>query len=164
MHVGIFKDIKDNSVFVQERNRTLITRKRQYLWEQHQHSGLPGFINTSHTKLSYDENFERVKKLHFTNDILKAGKFIGGALISEGEHGLTIDEFMKLAMKMKPELDKPHTCDSDERFGRRLLNGINPMVIEKCTSLPENFPVKNDDVNMFLDSGNSLQEEMEVCS
>ncbi len=30
---------------------------------------------------------------------------------------------------------------SDVEFGRQMLNGVNPVVVERCTSLPENFPV-----------------------
>ncbi len=153
---------------MQERNRKLIARKQKYQWEHHEHSGLPGFIDTSNQNLSLDENFESVKNVHFTNDVLKSGKFLIGAVIDELEHGLKESDFKALAIKLKSPSDDPdisltpHTWNTDEEFGRSLLNGINPVVIEKCTSLPENFPVKNDDVNPSLNRGKSLEQEIEV--
>lgn len=50
----------------------------------------------------------------------------------------------------------------DEFFGYQFLNGLNPMVIEKCTKLPKNFSVTEDMVKSFLPSVSSLQKEMEV--
>ena len=33
------------------------------------------------------------------------------------------------------------------------MNGVNPVVIEKCTALPSNFPVTNDMVKGILNIG-----------
>jgi hypothetical protein len=49
----------------------------------------------------------------------------------------------------------------DSLFGYQFLNGVNPMVIRRCSVLPENFPVT--DQMVFLDGGKSLAEEMQVC-
>ncbi|KAJ3611002.1 hypothetical protein NHX12_021018 [Muraenolepis orangiensis] len=46
----------------------------------------------------------------------------------------------------------------DSFFGYQFLNGINPTVIRRCSVLPKNFPVTDDQV--FLPDGNSLTEEM----
>ncbi|XP_031417819.1 hydroperoxide isomerase ALOXE3-like [Clupea harengus] len=47
----------------------------------------------------------------------------------------------------------------DKFFGYQLLNGINPMMIQRCSKLPENFPVTE---KMVKDSlrGRSLEVEM----
>ena len=45
-----------------------------------------------------------------------------------------------------------------------MLNGVNPVVIEKCTALPPNFPVTNELVQPFLTRGLTLEQEMEVRS
>uniref|UniRef100_A0A8C5A3D6 Arachidonate 15-lipoxygenase B-like n=1 Tax=Gadus morhua TaxID=8049 RepID=A0A8C5A3D6_GADMO len=47
----------------------------------------------------------------------------------------------------------------DSLFGYQFLNGVNPMVIRRCSVLPENFPVT--DQMVFLDGGKSLAEEMQ---
>ena len=52
---------------------------------------------------------------------------------------------------------------TDEEFGRQILNGVNPVVIHKCSTLPDNFPVTHDMVENSLVRGLTLQEEMKVC-
>uniref|UniRef100_A0AAY4B486 Hydroperoxide isomerase ALOXE3-like n=1 Tax=Denticeps clupeoides TaxID=299321 RepID=A0AAY4B486_9TELE len=49
----------------------------------------------------------------------------------------------------------------DEFFGYQLLNGLNPMMIERCQTLPTNFPVTDDLVRSYLPSGSCLKTEME---
>ncbi|XP_036955707.1 polyunsaturated fatty acid lipoxygenase ALOX15B-like isoform X2 [Acanthopagrus latus] len=46
----------------------------------------------------------------------------------------------------------------DVFFGYQYLNGINPMLIRRCTALPSNFPVTDDMV--FLHGQSRLEEEM----
>uniref|UniRef100_A0A671X1F7 Lipoxygenase domain-containing protein n=1 Tax=Sparus aurata TaxID=8175 RepID=A0A671X1F7_SPAAU len=46
----------------------------------------------------------------------------------------------------------------DVFFGYQYLNGINPMLIRRCTALPSNFPVTDDMV--FPHGQSSLEEEM----
>uniref|UniRef100_A0A4W5LAY0 Uncharacterized protein n=1 Tax=Hucho hucho TaxID=62062 RepID=A0A4W5LAY0_9TELE len=48
----------------------------------------------------------------------------------------------------------------DEFFGYQLLNGLNPMMIHRCSKLPENFPVTEDMVKASL-LGKILEEEIQ---
>lgn len=52
---------------------------------------------------------------------------------------------------------------TDEGMGRQMLNGVSPLALKRCTSIPDTFDVTNDDVYQFLREGKSLQEEMQVC-
>ncbi|XP_055741248.1 hydroperoxide isomerase ALOXE3-like [Salvelinus fontinalis] len=48
----------------------------------------------------------------------------------------------------------------DDFFGSQFLNGTNPNVIQRCTTLPPNFPVTDEMVQPSLEDGSSLETEM----
>lgn len=50
----------------------------------------------------------------------------------------------------------------DFMFGYQFLNGCNPVVIEKCTKLPDKFPVTDEMVSVSLERGLTLEEEIQV--
>ncbi|KAL7877133.1 hypothetical protein SRHO_G00037760 [Serrasalmus rhombeus] len=50
---------------------------------------------------------------------------------------------------------------TDTFFGYQFLNGLNPMMIKRCSKLPNNFPVTNDMVKSALPKESSLEKEME---
>ncbi|XP_076144219.1 polyunsaturated fatty acid lipoxygenase ALOX15B-like [Alosa pseudoharengus] len=49
--------------------------------------------------------------------------------------------------------------DEDEFFGYQFLNGLNPMVIKRCSKLPGNFPVTEEMVKHYM-RGCTLEQEM----
>lgn len=52
---------------------------------------------------------------------------------------------------------------SDVEFGRQILNGSNPSIIQRCKTIPPNFAVKGEMVNGLLNRGKTLEQEMLVC-
>ena len=51
---------------------------------------------------------------------------------------------------------------SDVDFGVQILNGVNCVVVKKCTKLPDNFPVTNEMVLPFLNFGQTLETAMKA--
>uniref|UniRef100_A0A3Q4B7E6 Uncharacterized protein n=1 Tax=Mola mola TaxID=94237 RepID=A0A3Q4B7E6_MOLML len=50
----------------------------------------------------------------------------------------------------------------DFMFGYQFLNGCNPVVIEKCTKLPDKFPVTHGMVSVCLERELTLEQEIEA--
>jgi len=50
----------------------------------------------------------------------------------------------------------------DFMFGYQYLNGCNPVVIRKCTEIPDKFPVTHKIVENSLERGLTLEEELKV--
>ena len=158
------KNIEGNAVLMRQRGDQLEKRKQEYKWQFFPTSGLPSGLNDGLFNIPIDEEFERVKLIDFTKSGLKGiiATDLAGVL-----HTVTnLNSYIHLADHLdKQELNKVHETGrwlSDVEFGRQMLNGVNPVVIKKCTALPENFPVTNDMVQTFLTRGITLDQEIEV--
>ena len=141
----------------------LAKRKQQYQWQQFPSSGLPACISTEVKELPIDEQFERVKEIDFTKNTVAAVATLSikGYLTCFE----SLNDYERLATAMqKPDLPlyEIGRWSTDREFGRQMLNGINPVVIRRCTAIPEHFPVTNELVQGFLSPRLTLDEEMQV--
>uniref|UniRef100_A0A3P9N3A4 Arachidonate 12-lipoxygenase, 12R-type-like n=1 Tax=Poecilia reticulata TaxID=8081 RepID=A0A3P9N3A4_POERE len=74
------------------------------------------------------------------------------------EHMKNVFQFKKTTMSGEYVLEH---WKEDDFFGSQFLNGTNPNVIKRCSKLPPNFPVTDEMVKPFLETGTTLEKEME---
>ena len=171
-HTATIKHNEGDKILLTQRTTQLEKRRVHYAWQKLPNTGLPSCIhdNWVHIKglaneLPVDEKFELKKNLmlDFTGIALRdsAVLFEKSAL----EDITDLHDYEKLAAVLgEHELSvyKGGKWMTDVEFGRQILNGVNPVVIERCTNLPTNFPVTTDMVKGFLNRGKTLDEEMKV--
>ena len=157
------QDVESNPVLLEQRKRQLEQRQAMYKWKIYPEKDLPSCIDTTVEHLPPDERFHLVKDLDFTEDALKAGATLGVHYAFESCDSLhDYEEWAKLLGHPQVPVYVAARWEMDVEFGRQMLNGVNPVVIEKCTSLPPNFHVTNEMVKGFLNRGHTLEQEMEV--
>ncbi len=159
--VATLKDIAGNKILLQQRKEQILKRQNVYNWLKDDR-GIPSSIDDSSlfSKLPADQQFGVVKDFDFGSEAIHSvgGLNIDGLFVNcKDVHGY---EVLSRYLGGKRQLYEAGRWTSDEEFGYQMLNGVNPIVIEKCEKLPHNFPVTNEMVGPFLSL--SLEEEMKV--
>ena len=177
---------------MRQRSDQLEKRKEVYKWKKYPVIGYPSSIDdTDADGLPLDEEFERTKDEHFTGSITR-NQFLGtltgvkvflvqafekltGLAITEDKSMTSLDKYEDFTLRIKSANKDVKTVNSgfavyegyrwvsDVEFGRQILNGINPVIIKKCTSIPDHFLVNEeffDTMNKII--GATLTDEMEV--
>ena len=158
------RDVASDPVLLEQRQKQLEQRRELYQWKMHPDKELPSYIDSSVKHLPPDEKFDHVKDVNFTEDALKAGVTLwsDGVFESCADSIHDYEEWAKHLGHPEVPVYVASRWEMDVEFGRQMLNGVNPVVIQKCTSLPPNFPVTNVMVKGFLNRGLTLEEEMNV--
>ena len=160
-HTATLKDIGDDKILLTQRESQLKERRSTYGWAKSASDGLPSYIDDGVLNLPHDERFEKVKNINFATSSLE-----GTVKVKLQSQEITdLHDYEKVATILgDPEVPVHNAArwTTDVEFGRQMLNGVNPIVIKKCTELPSNFPVTNDMVKGFLNRGITLQQEMMV--
>ena len=193
--LATLKQVQSNQILVQLRKQQVEERKKIYVWLMFRESGVPSGIDITTAPPPLDEKFDKgndqsyYKILAFgsqNGNFDLAKKLLSAALgrsIDECDTVNSLHAYYELAKSIERAGSKAtpgEDCKveeslvayegnrwiSDVEFGRQILNGVNCVLIERCTELPYNFPVTNQMVKNVLCRGMSLQMEMEVifCS
>lgn len=153
-----------------QRQGQIDQRRNAYQWQKFEAVNLPSAIDdrakdeTSNPRLlPSDEQFGAVKSIDFTKDAITAVGNMVFPFVFRSMDRLTHYEYVAEAIKV-PEFPTYQISRwvRDEEFGRQMLNGVNPVVIQKCLSIPTNFPVTNEMVKGSLVRGFSLEDEIKV--
>ena len=164
MHFN-FTDIPNgvNSILQQQRASQIELRQKKYKYVISNDLHLPSYVDESCKGIANDEQFGVVKNIDFTSNAVSA------ALGITAKSAITcidsLSQYEKLAIAMcypSLALYKNDLWMKDEEFGRQILNGVNPILIQRCSVLPANFPVTNEMVKGSLVRGLSLEDEMKV--
>ncbi|KAL5491869.1 hypothetical protein EMCRGX_G017234 [Ephydatia muelleri] len=155
------KDVKQNQILCIQREKQLEQRKTKYQWLPFPDLAMPSGIDDRVSNLPSDEEFGAVRTLDFLENALTGkGTMMLKAKLASIE---ALSDFEKLATALgMPTFVTHHLArwTRDEEFGRQILNGVNPVMIKKCVTLPPNFPVTTAMVHESLVRGLSLEDEM----
>ncbi|KAJ0055989.1 hypothetical protein NL108_017220, partial [Boleophthalmus pectinirostris] len=153
----VYEDYK----FLNEGRRQLEVelRKAEYCWEVYS-EGLPYCMKADDAvSLPPDVRFSFTKEKGFKWNLVQGR--IAMKLTATGPDPWTdLDSIYKEFCKYKSAASDYvyKNWREDDFFGYQFLNGLNPNMIQRCSSLPVNFPVTDDTVS--LEGGAKLTDEM----
>ncbi|CAL1578725.1 unnamed protein product [Knipowitschia caucasica] len=150
----------------QHRQKELDTRRKTYRWKEWQ-PGFPMSIDADrHRDLPRDNQFDSEKGVDF---VLNYSKAIENLFVNQFMHMFQsswsdFGDFEKIFVRIKNTISEyvMQHWKEDFMFGYQFLNGCNPVLIQKCTKIPEKFPVTDDMVKVSLERGLTLEEEVKA--
>ncbi|KAM3623614.1 uncharacterized protein V6R79_013228 [Siganus canaliculatus] len=150
----------DHNLGRYSREQELKQRAEDYGWDEYV-KGIPHIMKADNPlELPSEVRFSFTKQQQFNYSALagQAELQLSG-LDDNADNWPDIDTISQAFSKRTEMSDyvQEHWME-DAFFGYQFLNGINPMMIRRCTALPKNFPVTDDMVD--LDGGSSLEQEM----
>ncbi|KAJ0004783.1 hypothetical protein NQD34_010997 [Periophthalmus magnuspinnatus] len=154
------------SLVKQHRQKELETRRKMYRWKEWQ-PGFPMSIDANrHRDLPRDIQFDSEKGVDF---VLNYSKAIENLFVNQFMHMFQsswndFSDFEKIFARIKNTISEyvMKHWKEDFMFGYQFLNGCNPVVIQKCTKIPEKFPVTNEMVKVSLERELTLEEEVKA--
>ncbi|XP_007547504.2 hydroperoxide isomerase ALOXE3-like isoform X5 [Poecilia formosa] len=155
---------EEHSLLTDLRKRELELKKSLYKWEITDEK-LP---HSSHFKDISELPAEIRFSLSKSEQVQYTKKMIGSELKFKGlaeshKKWKDIDDMKNIFWSKKTTLSEyvSQHWKEDDFFGYQFLNGTNPNVIKRCSKLPPNFPVADEMVKPFLETGTTLEKEME---
>ncbi|KAM4603992.1 polyunsaturated fatty acid lipoxygenase ALOX15B-like isoform 3-T3 [Polymixia lowei] len=144
------------------RAKELKQREEEYGWKVYA-EGIPHCIKVDNPfSLPCEVRFSFTKATQFlltASSGLTELKLKG--LADTNEHWSSIDALEKVFCCKRTDISdyvQKHWKD-DDFFGYQMLNGVNPVMIRRCSVLPDNFPVTDEMV--FIQGGGTIEEEMQ---
>ncbi|XP_064127822.1 polyunsaturated fatty acid lipoxygenase ALOX15B [Loxodonta africana] len=151
-------------VLQQQRQEELRARQEMYSWKIY-NPGWPHCLNEKTTKdLDLDIKYSTAKNTNFyLRGISAFAEMKIKGLLDRKESWKSLKEMRRVFNFRKTpaaEYVFAHWRE-DAFFASQFLNGLNPVLIHRCRSLPKNFPVTDAMVAPVLGPGTSLQAELE---
>lgn len=142
-------------------------QRKRYPWKHI--DGLPGCLACDSydglpTEMKYSTERQIEKKKNLLDVLIKLKLHKYTSVFQSFD---SFDDF-KAMLEVVPssETSAAITSDgrwrTDEEFGREFLDGVNPVMIKRCTEPISKFPLKSEMVRNLLDRGMDLEEEMKA--
>ncbi|XP_036912608.1 polyunsaturated fatty acid 5-lipoxygenase isoform X3 [Sturnira hondurensis] len=152
-------------ILKQHRRKELETRQKQYRWMEW-NPGFPLSIDAkSHKDLPRDIQFDSEKGVDFVLNYSKAMEnlFINRFMHMFQSSWSDFADFEKIFVKISNTISERvmNHWQEDLMFGYQFLNGCNPVLIQRCTKLPEKLPVTTEMVECSLERQLTLEQEVE---
>ncbi|XP_037541657.1 polyunsaturated fatty acid 5-lipoxygenase isoform X3 [Nematolebias whitei] len=154
------------SLVKQHRQKELDQRRKTFRWKE----WLPGFpmsIDANrHKDLPRDIQFDSEKGVDFVLNYSKAienlcvNRFMNMFQSSWSDFA----DFEKIFVRIKNTISEyvMQHWREDFMFGYQFLNGCNPVLIRKCTKLPDKFPVTHEMASVSMERELTLEQEIEA--
>ncbi|XP_073780370.1 polyunsaturated fatty acid 5-lipoxygenase isoform X1 [Danio rerio] len=153
------------SIVKECRHLELENRQKHFRWKEWK-TGFPMSIDVNgSSELPLDVKFDTEKVVDFKLHFLKG---IGNVGLNKckGYYQSWKDfaDFEKVFITIENTVSEHlmQRWKEDAVFGYQFLNGCNPVMIKKCTELPEKFVVTQEMVRNSLDKGTTLQYELQA--
>ncbi|XP_008835956.1 arachidonate 5-lipoxygenase isoform X2 [Nannospalax galili] len=165
---GRAKLARDDQIHIlkQHRRKELETRQKQYRWMEW-NPGFPLSIDAKcHKDLPRDIQFDSEKGVDFVLNYSKAMEnlFINRFMHMFQSSWSDFADFEKIFVKISNTISERvmNHWQEDLMFGYQFLNGCNPVLIRRCTELPQKLPVTTEMVECSLERQLSLEQEVQL--
>ncbi|XP_066524496.1 polyunsaturated fatty acid 5-lipoxygenase-like isoform X2 [Hoplias malabaricus] len=148
------------------RGKELESKQKTYRWMEL----TPGFPKSIDAK-TYEElpeeiQFECEKESHFKLNFIQATVNLGiNQFMNMFQSSWSsLSDFEQIFWTIKNSASEylMQNWKEDLNFGYQFLNGCNPVIIQKCTQIPEKFPVTHEMVAVSLERDLTLEEELKA--
>ncbi|XP_005802694.1 hydroperoxide isomerase ALOXE3-like [Xiphophorus maculatus] len=151
---------EQHPLLLNHRKKELEYKKSSYQWAFID----DGLLHVSHFKDVFELLAEvrfSMSELEHTHKIITLGLEMEG--LAEPGKWKRIEDIKNIFQYKKTNMSEyvSEHWKEDDFFGFQFLNGTNPNVIKCCSKLPPNFPVTDEMVRPFLETGTTLEKEME---
>ncbi|XP_036444291.1 polyunsaturated fatty acid lipoxygenase ALOX15B-like isoform X2 [Colossoma macropomum] len=140
-----------NAALLRQRYQELAVMQRDFKWKKYHHK-LPYIIDAeTPSDLPHEARFSFTKNIEMKFNALavlaelKVQSFMVGS-----ESWESLEQLHSFLWYPTPKEYVRQHWKSDKFFGYQFLNGLNPLLIERCSKLPHNFPVTDDMVKSSL--------------
>ncbi|KAM4796290.1 polyunsaturated fatty acid lipoxygenase ALOX15B [Rhinophrynus dorsalis] len=146
-----------------QRKKELEEKKKSHRWKTYA-PGCPRCIDADNVfDLSYNDQYTTKKIVNFGFTLLATGfeaKIKTFLFVNDSWRNL--EDIKKVFFFKRTDNSDlvAQMWKEDSFFGYQFLNGINPVMIQKCFKIPKNFPVDDDMVSSYLGKS-SLHDEIQ---